>query len=84
MDMYTYTEPELTSFANQIKDFLVVALAKEEVIEADPEAVAATYAIVVVKGSRLGKLWNKARGIEDNGIRIAVVKCLDSANREKG
>lgn len=77
MHAYTFTETDLTHFANQVKDALLVTLAAEEILVGEPDVVAATYAVTIVEGSRFGELWNKLRKIKDQGLRIFVVKCTD-------
>ena len=80
--VYTYTEDELVRLANEVKELLISTLHLEGELPGDPEQLSATFAIVRFKGTMMGRLWNKFRGIEeeDESLRWAVVKSTDWKN----
>ncbi len=80
--VYTYTEDELCRLANEVKELLISTLHVEGELPGDPEQLSATYAIVRFKGTMMGRLWNKFRGIEadDDALRWTVVKSTDWKN----
>ncbi len=76
----SYTDTELSELANQVKELVLSTMHVEGELPGDPEQLSATYAVILVRGSMLGRLWNKMRGIEDNDSRWVVVKSTDLQN----
>ncbi len=76
--VYQYSEPELTSLANQAKEQLLFALSNEGLLKGDPHQIAREYAIVIHKKGWLGQLWDKWRGTDRDGAFFAVLKSVST------
>jgi hypothetical protein len=77
MHIYPYTEAELTQLANQVKELVIETLHAEGEIPGNPEQLSATYAVIAVRGTMLGRFWNKVRGMEKDEPRWTVLKSMD-------
>ena len=85
MKLYQYTDSDLTSLANQIKETVIQGLKDEGVLEESVNLLCARYVVVATETSAFGKFWNKVRGIKDaNALRLVFLKTTDSiALKEK-
>ena len=76
MHLYQYTESELTEFANQVKEALLVTLHLEgEFSSAKADELAGSHAVIVHKKGFLGKWWDKVHGNDsDEKLYVSVIK----------
>lgn len=79
MNMWTYSESDLTALANQAKEQIIFALGKEGLLKSDPEEIAREYVIVMYKKGWFGRQWDKWRGMEKDGSYFAVLKNVNSS-----
>ena len=74
MHIYQHSMEELTEDFNRVKEAVIDALGRKNLLRADAEAISARLAVVVHKKNMLGRIWDKVRGHTDNdAMRIAVL-----------
>jgi len=76
---YTYTEPELVEFANQVRRCVVRALQHEQALTAEQATNFNDTHIVVIAEPWRWFPWFKNR---KKGVRMTVVKLLERINDE--
>jgi len=78
MDLYTFTQEELTKELNKGKELYLDALLKEGLLTEEIVNEIKHYSIVLAKKTVLGSLWDKF--FTKNNSRYFVVKILDQWN----
>lgn len=72
---YLLSEAGITANLNSGKELLIEALLADNVICEDTARLIMTeYALIVVRKNWLGEMWDKLRGVKDDGAKIRVVK----------
>jgi hypothetical protein len=81
-----YTEDQMTELANQAKELIIGTLGDEGLLKGDPEKIAQEYVVVVYKKGRFGQIWDKFRGVKENGTYLTVLKVPngDCKKKKKG
>jgi hypothetical protein len=74
--VWQYTETQMTELANQAKEQIIFALANEGLLKGDPEEIARTYVIVLHGKGYFGRLWDRWRGTDKEGLFFAVLKSV--------
>ena len=84
VNIYQYSETDLTALANQAKDAILCALSNEDILKGDPLEIAQDYVIVIYKKGWFGRQWDKWRGLKDNETYMVVLKniSLDTPSDE--
>lgn len=79
MNVYTFSSEQLTRISNQVKELTIALLHNEGHLEpnADLAEIAASYTIVLAERGVLGKLWDRLRGNETDGLRFNVLKTVE-------
>ncbi len=72
--MWNFTQSELTAFANQVKEVVILGLEKEDLLDGEVEDISGKYAVVVLKKGTLGLIWDKLRGAKEDAALITFVK----------
>ncbi len=49
----------------------------------DPEKIAQEYVIVTYKKGRFGKIWDKVRGVGEEGTYLTILKGVPSTDPKK-
>jgi len=76
MELYQFTQEQLTKELNKGKELYLDALGKEGILTKEKMDEMATYSIVLAKKSMLGSLWNKLFKKNDEP-RYFIVKILE-------
>ena len=74
MQLYSFTELELTKLANRVKEGLISTLASEGILVEDAESISGTYAVTITQPSFFGRVWCKVRGLKGDDLVICVVR----------
>ncbi len=79
---YTYynTEEQTTELANLAKELIIKALGDEGLLNGDPEKIAQEYVIVTYKKGRFGLIWDKFRGVKEEGTYLTILKGVPGSN----
>ena len=77
---------ELTNFANNVKEQVIHALAREGLLN-HPDNIAGNYAVIIHSKRFLGKIWERLRGMTENTkegcFYITIVKSVDGKYEEE-
>lgn len=74
--VYSYTEIQMTELANQAKEQIIFALCNEGLLKGDPEILSCEYVIVIHQKGLFGKIFDKFRGTDKDGLFFAVLKLV--------
>ena len=81
MELYTFTQEELTQQLNKGKEVYLDALRKEGIITQDQLNDMASYSIVLANKTVLGSLWDKFF-TKKGTTRFFIAKILDQWNED--
>jgi len=77
-NVWSYTDVDVTSLANQAKEQIIYALHNEGLLKGDPEEIARSYVIVLYTKGLLGSLWDRWRGTKKDASYLGVLKAVSS------
>ena len=79
MQTYTFTDADLITTANQIRELLITELFNAgEITSEQYYKILYNYTIVVAQKNWLGKAWDKIRGREEGGAAFVVLKSIET------
>lgn len=73
---YNFTETNVQSLANQVKEVLLLSLEREGALSKPAQELLENYAIVVSKKGWLGQCLDRILGGEPNAMRLTLVKII--------
>ena len=73
---YNFTEADVQSLANQVKEVLLLSLEREGALNKSAQELLENYAIVVSKKGWLGQYLDRILGGNPNDMRLTLVRVI--------
>lgn len=73
---YSFSETEVQSLANQVKEVLLLSLEQEGVLNKPAQELLESYAIIISKKGWLGQCLDRIIGGNPNDMRITLVRVI--------